>query len=83
MLLILKVFGVKRTLTVRRRHVYRIDEVVNHRNAIAHGRETAGDVGRRYSRQEIVQVIREIKGVCLRLIMIFDEYCSEPAKHRR
>jgi MAE_28990/MAE_18760-like HEPN len=82
-LLILRVFGVRRTLTVRRRHLYRIDEVVDHRNSIAHGGETAGDVGRRYSREEILQVIREMKGTCLRLIMIFDEHCSQPAKHRR
>jgi hypothetical protein len=83
MLLILKVFGVRRKLTVRRRHLYRIDEVVNHRNSIAHGGETAGDVGRRYSRDEILQVIREIKGTCLRLIMIFNEHCSQPTKHCR
>jgi hypothetical protein len=81
--LILKVLGVKRTLTVRRRHLPYIDEVVQHRNSIAHGGETAGDIGRRYSRQEIRKSIRRMRNICLRLIMIVSEHCKRPTEHCR
>jgi hypothetical protein len=81
--LILKVFGVTRALVFRRRHLYRIDEVVNHRNSIAHGEETAGEIGRRYSRSDIRKIIRQMKNTCLRLILIVGEHCDRPEKHRR
>lgn len=32
-----------------------LDSVVRDRNAVAHGRETADEVGRRYSEQEILE----------------------------
>jgi HEPN superfamily protein len=81
--LILKILGVSRALTLRRRHLYRIDEVVNHRNSIAHGRETAGEIGRRYSRSDISQIMQQMKSVSLRLISIVGEYCDDPEKHCR
>lgn len=81
--LILRMFGITRTLTLRRRHLFFIDQVVNNRNAISHGEETAAEVGRRYSRSDIYRSIRIMQSVCLRLILIFSEYCNEPAKHRR
>jgi len=81
--LILRVFGVARTLTLRRRHLYLIDEVVNNRNAISHGAETAATVGRRYSRGDIFRSIRIMQSVCLRLIFIVSEHCSDPARHCR
>ncbi len=46
--LILKVFRIKKNATVRKRHLFLIDEVVGHRNAIAHGNSTATEAGRRY-----------------------------------
>lgn len=79
--LILRVFGVSRKLTLRRRHLYRIDEVVNNRNSIAHGGETAENVGRRYSRGDIVQIIIQMRSICLRLISIISEHCDNPSKH--
>lgn len=81
--LILKMLGVKRTLTVRRRHLYEIDDVVQNRNSIAHGDETAVDVGRRYSGGDVARKIRVMKSVCLRLIEIVSEHCSDPASHTR
>lgn len=81
--LILTVFGVTKKLARRRRHLFRIDEVVNHRNEIAHGGETAGDIGRRYSRPDIRQVIEQMKGICLRFIEIIGEHCDRPEKHCR
>lgn len=81
--LILRVFGISRTLTVRRRHLYLIDQVVDNRNSISHGEETAAEVGRRYSRRDIYRSIRIMQNVCLRLILMFSEHCSEPANHCR
>lgn len=63
--------------------MFRIDEIVNHRNSIAHGEETAGDIGRRYSRKDIAQRIVQMEKICLRLIEIFAEYCAQPDKHRK
>jgi hypothetical protein len=81
--LILKVFGIARRPTRRRRHLFRIDEVVQNRNSIAHGEETASEIGRRYSRQDIFTVTRQMESACLRLIMLFEEHCSLPERHRR
>ena len=55
--------GVRRRLTLRRRHLYKIDEVVENRNTISHGNETALNVGRRYSRREINRTIRIMQGL--------------------
>jgi hypothetical protein len=81
--LILRTLGIKRKLTVRRQHPYRIDEVVDHRNSVAHGEETARDIGRRYSRKEIWDRIELMKRFCLRLISLSSEHCSNPSLHCR
>ncbi len=81
--LILKTLGVSRSFTYRKRHLYMIDQVVDNRNAIAHGDEPAEIVGRRYSRAEIHKTIRIMKGICLRLINVVSEHCRTPASHRR
>ena len=47
---IFDVLGIRRTPAQRRRHLRRIDEVVGHRNAIAHGQEPAAIIGGRYTR---------------------------------
>jgi hypothetical protein len=80
---ILKVLGVARKLTARQRHLYLIDTVVDKRNSIAHGEETAAEVGRNFSRQEILQIIDQFERICFRLILIVSEYCNEPAMHCR
>jgi hypothetical protein len=81
--LIFAVLGIKRTPAQRNRHLRRIDEVVNHRNAIAHGRETAENIGRRYSRAEILHIIQQMKSVCLLLIMVIQNHCLDFSRHRR
>jgi len=81
--LILKVLGIRRALTLRKRHLYKIDEVVNHRNSIAHGEETAASIGRRYSREEIRTAIKVMRLVCLRLIFLVDDHCQTPTRHCR
>jgi hypothetical protein len=81
--LILEVLGVRRKLTIRRRHMYDIDQTVNNRNSIAHGGETAAQIGCRYSRRDIWRSIRRLRKVSLRLILVVSEHCSDPAQHRR
>ncbi len=81
--LIFEVFGIRRLPVRRHRHRQRIDEVVAHRNSIAHGHETAEDIGRRYTRSEIRTAVRQMKSVCMLLIQVLDEYCADPARHRR
>ncbi len=60
-----------------------VDEIVNHRNAIAHGDETADLVGRRYTYSEVANRITLMRAICLRLIRIVDEYCSNPQRQKR
>lgn len=79
--LILQVLGVRRKFTRRKRHLYRIDGIVHHRNMISHGEETAVEVGRRYSRNDVLREIRFMKSICLRLIEIVSEHCSTPDHH--
>lgn len=81
-LLILKALGVKRSFTRLKRHLYLIDSIVSNRHIIAHGGETAVDIGRRYSREDITYNIRVMKAICLRLITIVSEHCSIPERHR-
>lgn len=83
LIMICKVFGIARLPVPRRRHLFRIDEVVDNRNQIAHGSETAEEVGRRYTRPEINRIIAQMRAVCLLLIAIFDGYCTDRARHRK
>ena len=80
---IFHVFGISRMPARRRSHLYRIDEVVNNRNQIAHGEETASDIGRRYTRAEITRIIGQMKSVCEFLLYAFDGYCTDSSRHRR
>ena len=83
LVLIFEVFGIKRMPVPRRRHERRIAEVVDHRNAIAHGREIPQDIGRRYTQLEIRKAIQQMRGVCMLWIRVFEAYCAEPERHRR
>ncbi len=81
--LMFEVFGIKRLPVRRRAHKTRINEVVNHRNTIAHGNETAVEIGRRYTREDIQNVVRQMKSVCLLLVSVFDGYCADSSKQLR
>lgn len=81
--LIFEVFGINRMPVPRHRHVQRIAEVVDHRNAIAHGREAPQDVGRRHTRGEICKTISQMRSVCMLWIRVFESYCADPDRHRR
>ncbi|MDR3562930.1 MAG: MAE_28990/MAE_18760 family HEPN-like nuclease [Negativicutes bacterium] len=80
---ILNVFGISRPPVRRKRHLYRIDEVVDNRNKIAHGQESASEIGRRYSRDDIIHIITQIKSVCNTLIYLLETFCSDPKMAKR
>ena len=83
LLIIFKVFGINRLPVPRRRHSARVNEVVDHRNLIAHGSETPEEIGRRYTNEEIRKMISQMRGICILLISIFENYCSNPSRHVR
>jgi hypothetical protein len=75
--LIFRGLGIQRLPVRRRRHLFRIDEVVDNRNFIAHGEERPEDVGRRYTRQEISTIIRQMKSVCLLIPSVITAHCDD------
>lgn len=83
LLMIFRVFGINRMPVRRRAHIGRVNEVVGHRNQIAHGNETANEIGRRYTRAEIGHMMKQMRSVCLLLIDIFERYCANGSLHRR
>lgn len=83
LLVIFKVFGIARLPVRRRPHIQRITEVVDHRNAIAHGHETAENIGRRYSRSEILRIARQMNSVCRSLVSALDGFCADSSGYRR
>jgi hypothetical protein len=83
LVMIFRVFGIKRLPVRRRAHIGRINEVVGHRNLIAHGTETANDIGRRYTRAEISHIAAQMRSVCLLLIDVFENYCADSSRQCR
>ncbi len=55
----------------------RIDEFVEHRNAIAHGRETADKIGCRFTDAEIAERITDTQAICLHVVNSFEDHCSQ------
>jgi hypothetical protein len=59
-----RVLGINKPVVPQPRLLGRIDEMVENRNAIVHGRRTAEDVGRRYSRSDIKDRFDDLKLIC-------------------
>lgn len=81
--MVFDVLGIKRSPAYRTRHLVRINEVVDNRNAVAHGGDTADSVGQRYTRTEILEIIRQVKSVCLLVVNAAEKHCSKKAAHCR
>jgi len=60
----------------------RIQEVVENRNAISHGRMTAEQVGARLSLAEVRVRIRDIENVCSYIVAILENHCADQANFR-
>ncbi|GGP74567.1 hypothetical protein GCM10009347_43110 [Shewanella algicola] len=54
-----------------------LTEVKEHRNAIAHGRETAMTIGRRFHVTQLDNKARSIKHLCLHITSSFATYCAD------
>ena len=80
---IFRVFGIVRMPVRRRLHIQRIAEVVGHRNAIAHGQETAEEIGRRYTRTEVLRISRQMHSVCRSLVDALERLCSNSSSYSR
>ena len=75
-------FGVGEPVVPDRRLMGRIDEMVEHRNAIAHGRDAPESVGGRYSVDEIEARVDDIEIVCTHVVSTLAEYCMLPGAFR-
>ncbi len=69
------VFGIKTRIVPDRRLLPLIDEVVEHRNAVAHGREKPEDIGGRYTSQEIKKKFRQIGRIDSHILESINRQC--------
>lgn len=56
-----------------------INELVEHRNAIAHGRSTPEAVGGRYSDVDVIERIAQCHRLCEHVIGQLEQHCATPA----
>ncbi|EJU9865240.1 hypothetical protein QO227_02120 [Vibrio vulnificus] len=54
-----------------------LTEVKDHRNAIAHGRETAITIGRRFNVTQLDSKANSIKHLCIHITSSFASYCAD------
>jgi hypothetical protein len=77
-------FGVTGQLLPRNSLIGLIDfELTEHRNAVAHGRRTAEEVGRAYSVPDVLGKIQDTQDLCLYLVATMQTHCSNPASFAR
>lgn len=76
-------FGIAAPVLPTPMHTPLIGELVENRNAIAHGRETAHAVGRRYTKSEVIRKIHDTRDVCMYLASTVDAHCSMAQNLRR
>lgn len=62
------VFAIAEPVVPNARLIGRIEELVENRNAIAHGTRTAADVGRRYSCQDIALRVDDVEQICVYIV---------------
>ncbi len=50
-----------------------LNEIKEHRNAIAHGREKAADIGGRYTTETLKRRVKDIEALCFHIVLCFKE----------
>ena len=55
----------------------RINEIVKHRNKIAHGNDTAFNIGKRFTSNELFLRYDEMSSYFSHLFLVFEEYLDE------
>lgn len=78
-----KLFGIAAPVLADVKHGSIIEELVEHRNAIAHGRETPGRIGGRYSAQDVEHRIKQTEAICLHVTATLQTHCASAANLRR
>lgn len=81
--MILDIFGIRKTPPKWLNLKTRIDEVVERRNAVAHGRETPEDIGKRYTPDDVLEVFEQMRDFCRWLLRAMENHCADRKKHRR
>jgi len=73
-----ELFGLDSSIVPEPRLLGRIDELVEKRNSVAHGRESAESVGARFSLSDLEARLVDIATVCRHVIESLDSHVSEP-----
>jgi len=71
-----RIFGIKRPILPNPSMRTRIEELVENRNAIAHGRRTADDVGRAYSVADMNSRIDDVENITSYLLQECSNFYS-------
>ena len=77
-----KVFGINKPIVPEMIHLGRIEELVENRNAISHGRKTAEEVGRRYSISELEKRIDDVFALSKYIISTMEDHYLSGDIHR-
>ncbi len=76
-------FGISAEVVPEIRLLGRIEELVEMRNAVAHGRRTAVEVGRTFSIHDIQTRIADTRTICLYLNATMQAHVADPANLQR
>lgn len=60
-----------------------VREVVEHRNAIAHGRERPETIGRDFSRDAVLHKIKQVRIMCEHVTKTLEDHCADASKIER
>jgi hypothetical protein len=77
------VFGIPNPVVPYGRLVGFVDEMVDHRNAVSHGRKTAYEVGRGLTTTDILDRVKFTQDICMHIIETMEQHCSDATKVRR
>lgn len=77
------IFGITKPVVPHGRLVPLIGELVENRNNIAHGKERADEVGRRYSPRDMNIKIRRTERICLHIATTLQRHCARRSNYRR
>jgi hypothetical protein len=69
-------FGITNPVIPNPQWTQLIGEVVENRNAIAHGRRTSKDVGRGYSKDDIVKKFERMRDICLYIVSTVESHVT-------
>ena len=72
-----RVFGTTSTSLYDQKVRQYIDEVVERRNAVAHGRESASTVGRQYTSSRLQRLFDELNRQTQYMLAVFDEHIKD------